>query len=57
MEAAAKTVRVLSSATAGDKADVDKMTRAAKIPERRYIEALRACSRRAERCARKSGVG
>src|SRR5258708_36561124 len=56
IEAAAKTVRVVGWAKAGEKADPLRRTKAAKRPARRCMMTLRACSRRAI-CARKSGVG
>src|SRR5882762_4827198 len=55
IEAAANTVRLLSCASAGERADPHRIARLNKSPARRCIMALRyvfaAC------CARKSGVG
>ena len=45
IEAAANTVMVLSCATAGEGAAPSRMMKAAKIPARRYMVALRACLR------------
>src|SRR5215472_3598596 len=45
IEAAAKTVRVLSAALAGEKAAPHRIEKAAKIPAIRYIGALHTCSR------------
>src|ERR1700709_279582 len=56
MEAAANTVRLLSCACTGEKADPNRMVKPRTIPARRCIGALRAWSRHAFR-ARKSGVG
>src|SRR4051794_16620758 len=56
IEAAANTVRLLVSAEAGEGAAPKRMTKAARIPARRYMAALRACSQRAVR-APQSGVG
>src|SRR5579871_1296920 len=57
IDAAAKTVRVLSSASAGDHVDPNRMTKATKIPERRCIEALHACSRGARHLRAQISVG
>src|SRR5215470_10665683 len=58
IEAAAKTVSVLSSALAGEKADPHRIRKAEKTPARRYIRALHACSRTSGLPrTRKSGVG
>src|SRR5215475_9639218 len=48
IEAAAKTVSVLSSALAGEKADPVRIRKAANSPASRCIRALHACLRRAE---------
>src|SRR5713226_4102894 len=53
IEAAAKIVRLLSCASAGEKADPHRMVKPRKIPARRCMVALRSCSRR---YARKSRV-
>src|SRR5262249_22987157 len=55
IEAAAKTVRVFSSAQAGDRAAPQRMTKLSKNPARRCIVALQACLRDAAG-ARKSDV-
>src|ERR1700732_1288732 len=56
IEAAAKTVMVLSCADAGEWATPSRTTKAVKIPARRDMRALRACLR-TEQMARATGVG
>src|SRR6185369_14227341 len=46
IEAAAKTVTALSCAAAGEWAAPNRMTKAEKIPAKRYMSALRACLQR-----------
>src|SRR6202035_3067548 len=57
IEAAANTVRLLSWAKAGDRADPHRITRAAKRMARRCIVALHAGSRAALSARAKPGVG